>query len=179
MAVLHIGIPENSQKEQYSIAYLSMIAATAGFNFNHSEKDYGVDASVKEVKRREDGRINETGIGLDFQLKATQRWKCSNDNKIIYSLEVKNYNDLLYRKYGGTPLILGLLCLPKKGDFHPSNSSVSLILKHAMFWYTPSRDLEPSSNKKSVTIQIPTGNLLTARALSDLMDLYKQKGGLI
>ena len=177
--MLRIGIPENSQKEQYSIAYLSMIAATAGFNFNHPEKDYGVDASVKEVEKRKNGRISETGIGLDFQLKATQRWKCSNDNKIIYSLEVKNYNDLLDRKYGGTPLILGLLCLPKKGDFHPNNSCVSLILKHAMFWYTPSRDLEPSSNKKSVTIQIPTGNLLTARALSDLMDLYKQKGGLI
>ena len=172
------GIPENQQKERYSLAYLYIISAIAGFGFIRPSEDYGVDALIQDVERKKDGSFRNSGTILEFQLKATQKWKYSKERNIIYSLEVKNYNDLINRRYGGNPLVLGVLCLPKCGNFHPCSSCISLILKHAMYWYIPPGNLSLSNNTQSVNIHIPIKNLLTADALFTLMQDYKQKGGI-
>ncbi len=40
------GIHPNKQKEEYSIAYLTMISAASGFLFERRTQDQGTDASI-------------------------------------------------------------------------------------------------------------------------------------
>ena len=172
-------IPSPNQEECYSRAYLSIVSAMAGFNFNKPDKDYGVDANIRAVGKRINGGVYETSFCIDFQLKATIKWQYTSDNHISYSLRVDNYNDLLQRrKDGGYPLLLGLLCLPRHGNFHPHVFPDFLVLQHAMYWYTPPQGATYSQNSTSTTIYIPKENLLTPKALYDLMQTYQKKGGI-
>lgn len=177
-----MSITENHQKERYSLAYITAIIAKAGYNSSVPEKDYGADVSASEIGERNKPtsgkRLYQTGFSIDFQLKASKIWELQ-EGKIIYDLEVNNYNDLCNRsEEGATPLALALLCLPRKGNFHPHNDHGSLRIKKAMYWYAPFLSSQPTRNTSSVRIEIPTSQILTPIALQTLMKKYKEEGGI-
>ena len=99
-------VTEAHIKEQISSAYAKAIAAQAGVIFReYSSIDYGFDGKFSEVFYDEENkRYSESGFGIDVQIKATTNITSEN-GKLIYDLEVKNYRDLIKTNVG-TPRIL-------------------------------------------------------------------------
>ncbi len=89
-------ITEQHIEEELSRVHVRAMAAYAGLNLSKPELDYGIDGILHEVKRRRDGRRIQTDKCLDFQLKASTRWR-QEGTKIVYALEVKTFNDLVDR----------------------------------------------------------------------------------
>ena len=102
--------------EALSRAYVRAIAGRAGLNLAIREYDYGVDGSFDEVVMRQKRRV-ESGFSLSFQLKASTQWQLDFTH-VIYDLEAKTYNDLVFRHSmrTATPCILILLALPNDSE---------------------------------------------------------------
>jgi hypothetical protein len=75
---------------------------------------------------------NHVGPPLDFQAKSTVNWELA-DDKIVYDLEAKTFNDIVSRTSSETTLILILLCLPKDQSGWHAASSSETILRHCCY----------------------------------------------
>ena len=159
--------------EEISKGYLELIANRNGY-FNSIHRDYGTDLTIRKAKtcplRK---RYLTTGKAIDIQVKAvSERYvRCYDDDSssfVKYSLEVKNYNDLIERaNENGSyiPLILAVFVMPEKKDDWINLNPEALILKKCAFWYQiPVASLQ-SKNSTSVTIEIPKENRIA-------MDFY-------
>ena len=110
---------EEQIKEALSNSYASIIANRNGFRLVKGDLDKGIDFSIKydfvRIMPNGERRESEAPHSCNIQLKATTEKSISiNNNQIIYDLEAKNYNDLIFHKsLGFTPLILILFILPK------------------------------------------------------------------
>ncbi|MGF6539396.1 DUF4365 domain-containing protein [Paraburkholderia youngii] len=153
------------QKEQFNKAYVRAIAAQAGFNPSELEVD---DDSV-------DFELSGRGFGgtirnpkVQFQLKCTSQDFISGD-VIKYPLPRKNYDDLR-----GTDLVcpryLAVLLVPEDPTYWVEHHAEHMRLQNACF-YVSLRDLPPTSNSTSVTVDIPLTQRLTTDSLRNIMTL--------
>jgi len=107
---------EEHIKDRLSLSYARAVAARAGYLCTVDELDFGTDGTFKEIgsyniTRK---RYNNTGLCIDFQLKASENIKFE-EKCLVYDLESDNYNDLV-RVDIGTPRILLLYALPCERD---------------------------------------------------------------
>lgn len=130
--------------------------------------DYGVDGTLRAVKKLPSRRLVESGASVEFQLKSTINWEVDGTS-IAYDLEAKTYNDLVTRGPFHPPLILILLCLPKERDDWIAASREHLTLKHCCYWALITG--EPTDNKRSKRISIPQDNLLDPNAISRVIQI--------
>ena len=173
-------ITEQHTCEALSRAHLLTVAARAGANLEcrpamgDREFDYGVDGTFHSIQII-GGRRAESGFALDFQLKASTRWRSKKDG-IVYDLEAAAYNDLARRAAatGSTPIILLLLCLPEDRQQWVTVSDKELILRKCCYWHVISG--ETSENVSRVRITIPREQLLTPEALGSLIDRVTNGG---
>lgn len=162
-------ITEQHRKEGLSRAFIQAIAAKAGMtvSINAASHDYGIDGQFHKVSTL-GKKLKETGINLDFQLKATTDFSIQ-EKSVQYSLDSSTYNMLSQRSHPRvTPAILILLCLPKDPREWFQISEKSLVLKNCCYWTRINSGT--TSNTASVTIQIPTNNFLSPESLMLLMD---------
>src|SRR5262245_7998967 len=103
-------LTRSHRQEALSKAYVRAVAAKAGVICSEPEQDYGIDMCLRAVRMRGD-RHADAGGQVDLQLKSTTRAAVEAD-KIVYDLEMKNYDDL---RQGGVncPRILVVLVLPE------------------------------------------------------------------
>jgi len=162
---------EQHIKEQISKAYTKVVAAKAGIIYrDFGEMDYGMDGSFSDVEYS-NGRYSESGFGIQFQLKATAHIT-PKDGRLIYDLEVKNYNDLIKNDVG-MPRILILYVMPKdKSEWLIINSEYT-ILKKCAWWYSL-KGSKITKNKNRVRIYIPDNQILTVQELKRLMNCVKE-----
>jgi hypothetical protein len=152
------AISSQDVEELLSEALLTAIAARAGFVTSKPSLDRkGVDLTVE-------------GAGgycpkIDVQLKASVGLTIANGT-IKYSLKKRNYE--LLRRPTQTPRMLVLMRLPKLKGAWLSASTRLLSIRHCAYWMCL-EGMPPSKNSATVTISIPTKNLLTVKALNDLM----------
>jgi hypothetical protein len=157
--------------ESLSRAYVRAIAGRAGLNLAVREYDYGVDGSFDEVVVRQNRRV-ESGFSLSFQLKASTQWQL-NDDRVVYDLEVKTYNDLILRRSmrTATPCILILLALPSDSMQWLICEETQLRLQGTCYWEYLSGSL--SENRQSVRIRIPRSQRLNPESLLTLIENVK------
>jgi hypothetical protein len=157
--------------ESLSRAYVRAIAGRAGLNLAVREYDYGVDGSFDEVVVRQNRRV-ESGFSLSFQLKASTQWQL-NDDRVVYDLDVKTYNDLILRRSmrTATPCILILLALPSDSMQWLICEETQLRLQGTCYWEYLSGSL--SENRQSVRIRIPRSQRLNPESLLTLIENVK------
>lgn len=160
-------------QEQMSKSYVGAIAAMSGLICSTPEIDDGVDGTFRNVRlvlgegQNRKSRYRDTGHAIDYQLKATTNLGIV-DNEVVYSLEVKNYNDLV-DKCVGTPRILILYYMPKdRNDWIKVNGYESNMRYGA--WWCSLHGEQVSENKQKVTIRFPETQRLTPKSLRFLMD---------
>ena len=149
---------------------MQAVAAYSGIAFDKINFDYGMDAQLKDIICDNNG-FRESGYNIDVQLKSTSNFIIKN-NKIVYDLESKNYNDLVLENVI-TPRILVLLLLPKQKSDWLDVSEEFLLLKKSAFWCSLKGN-KKTENKQKKRIQIPTCNILTPDNLKELMAKIKR-----
>ncbi|MEF9406875.1 hypothetical protein B7R77_04210 [Ralstonia solanacearum K60] len=164
--------PGAIQKEQFNIAYVHAIAAQAGFNPGKLEVD---DDSIDlELSARGFvGIVRNPRVQL--QLKCTSQDLVSGD-VIKFPLSRKNYDDLR-----GTDVIcpryLAVLVVPEKPaewlNHHPGHMAL-----HNACYYLSLRDHPSSTNKTTVTVDVPLSQRLTTESLIQLMTAASNQGSL-
>jgi hypothetical protein len=166
--------PKQSKEECLSEAFVHAIASYAGLTVLWREKDFGIDGSFKKVIHHGE-RYIESGVPLDFQLKATINWQ-SEENDIVYDMEAKTYNDFIYwQANSSSPVRLILLCLPSD-ELHWLNAEPEqLLLKHCCYYSSITGD--PTENAQTIRIRIPRKNVLTPSSLSALIESIQ--GGVV
>ncbi len=166
-----MAITVQHKKEALGQAYVRAVIAKAGYNFGKSEFDYCFDGTIKDVIDR-GGRYFENGFGLNFQLKSS----CDvvfQDGKVIYDLECKNYNDLVFEKTM-LPKILVLFVLPVE-ELDWLNVSPEYLTMKKCAWWCSLEGLPPTENTSTKRISIPDDQVFSPEALIALME--KVKGG--
>ena len=161
-------LTENHSKEGLSRAYVQAVGAKAGaiVSINERGYDYGIDGSFHEVSII-GGQRMESGMTLDFQLKATSHVD-RREGLIYYQLDARTVNLLASRlqKPHTTPAILILFCLPTQSGEWLQISEEELILRNCCYWSSIS---SLTINSHSATVQIPRCQLFTPDKLKTLL----------
>ncbi len=160
-------------QEKLCFAHIYALAGVAGVNHTTSAHDYGVDGQFTEVKLRPNGGKTNSGYPLDFQAKASIDWELK-DDRIVYDLEAKTYDDMVTREPSETTLMLILLCLLKtQAEWHMMTEDAT-TLRRCCYWHIepPGPPCGKSSTKR---IYIPTNQLLTPDMLRQLLAGERQR----
>ncbi len=162
-------LTEEHSKEGLSRAYIQAVGAIAGVIVSLGDRghDYGIDGSFHQVSVLEGSRV-ESGITLDFQLKATTRVRVQEDF-IQYQLDSNTTNFLASRvkRPRVTPVILIILSLPPQPEEWLQLSERELVLKNCCYW---TRVSSFTSNLYTATQRIPRNQLLTPEKVSSLLE---------
>ena len=105
---------------------------------------------------------------LDLQLKATTIFPENQEDSLPFRLSIKNYNDL--RGETQTPRLLVIVDLPEDNEQWMSVTDQELRLRRRAFWLSLQHGYGEEVNNKTVTIRIPTQNVLNVETLQDLME---------
>jgi len=163
-------LTRNQRQEALCRAYMQAVAAKCGLGWSRADQDYGFYLCLHDIITVEQRRA-ESGHKLDIQAKSTTL-AGTHGPFIRYDLEVKNYNDLqLVTK--GTPRILVVLVLPSAEADWISQTEKELVLQHCAYWFSL-KGREPTSNRRTVRLQIPRANMFSVEALRVIMDRIRR-----
>lgn len=168
---------EEHIKEQLSDRFIGILAVNNGFIFEKNTYDSGIDFQLKKTITY---KIQNGGLRhsfdpkyIDIQLKSTTEKSIVYENEIIkYDLEVKTYNDLIYRLNECTPLVLILFILPCNKDQWVEINESEIKLRKNAYWYVPPKESEMSDNTSRIRIDIPKSNLLKRDCFSTLYEYF-------
>lgn len=154
----------NRKKERISLAYISAIAARAGFDLVEPRVDTD---SIDGILISQAGRRPR----IEFQAKATAR-AVVGAGAITFPLPVKNYDEL--RADVIIPRLLILVVLPQREEDWLTHSEDALILRHCGYWLSLAG--EPEREKTTtVTVKIPRDQRFDPEALQVLMNQASQR----
>lgn len=158
------GVTLNDQKAQFSIAYVKVVAAAAGFNINGIPQvdDDSVDltlcaSGVRGLSRRPK---------LDLQLKCSSSLQFVGDN-LTFPLSRKNYDDMSALTI--CPRYLVVLGVPEEIDDWLEWSPDRLCLRTSAYWARVEARPALKADQQSVTVHLPRGQRLDCRQLTLLM----------
>lgn len=159
-------------KEDLSKYYLQSIISICGYTNSIDNHDYGMDIRINDNEYNKKSKTYDlTGFGIDVQLKSSIVYSV-NEDRIIYDLRVKNYNDLV-KTNCGSPRILALYCLPSNKKDWVYSDDKKLILNGSMYWCSL-KGLPTSKNKETQRVCIPKNQLLNERTLKMLMNKVRE-----
>lgn len=169
-------------KEQLSRKYLETVASIGGYIIEGGNMDFGVDLTLQAPKIRYENnrqRYTSSGYRIDIQLKATTtRYVYSSNDNLKYDLETKNFNDMIYRNIersvnpNAPPLVLILFVLPNNPDRWITIKKNKMVFRKAAYWFYPSINQLPSTNKYKERIQIPKAQQLDLDTFPNLFTRF-------
>ncbi|MEW6496995.1 MAG: DUF4365 domain-containing protein [Cyanobacteriota bacterium] len=155
----------NTQKEEFSDAYIQAIASASGYAFQRATTpldQVGIDATITGI-----GAQGSMGFPqLYVQVKCTSR-DVLEENRIRYPLKIKNYEELR-NNYQYPPLILVVVLVSENVNEWLRQSEEELCLRRCGYWVSLRGEPE-TRNKETVTVYLPRKNVFTANALKTLM----------
>jgi len=147
------------QKEALSRTYVRAVAARAGYvTTDHDFDRDGIDLGIKAG-----GKMRPA---LDLQLKATENLGNPKGEFYHFPLKSGNYDKL--RIDTQTPRILVVLDLPKDESKWMTITPDCLVMRRRAYWLNL-RGCEETSNRSTITVQIPRDNLFHVDSLRYLM----------
>lgn len=149
----------NDRKERFSLAYISAVAAHAGYKFLESglpDKD-SIDGYLIAQKGR------RPIIG--FQAKATGR-DVLVETHVAYPLSLKNYDDL--RADTQAPRLLIVVVLPESEADWIAQTEDELRLRGCGYWISLAGRSE-SDTTTTVTVHLPRTQVFSSEQLRALM----------
>lgn len=150
---------ENDRKERFSLAYISAVAAHAGFLV--TEPDGPDKVSVDGLIMSDEDRQPI----VRFQAKATTR-NVGRGADISFPLPVKNYNDLRADLFG--PRLLFVVFLPTDNAEWLAHSEEELRMRHCGYWVSLSGQSD-TTNRRTVSVRIPRSQVFDTAQLREIM----------
>ena len=156
----------NTQKEQFSIAYVRALAAVAGVKVDrHEVDDDSVDVLLSRAGKRSPHLSLQLKCSSDIELKPTD---------FSFRLKLKNYEDL--RRPTMVPRILAVLHVPEQVANWMAEDPDHVLLRHRAYWLSLLGMAEVKATakddwqEKRITVRLPQVNLLTSKELVRMMD---------
>lgn len=154
--------------EDMSEAYLRALCAANGYSIAKVEHDNdGLDIAVRCKENAADDSIL-VSTEVEIQLKSSYaRIRTLKDGTISYDLDVKNYKWLI-QKNRMLPLILVVFHMPNDENLWLEQTIDWLKIKKCAYWISL-KGKPDTNNEGTITVHIPSGNLLTKDSLKEIM----------
>ncbi len=167
-----LKLHKSLQQEEFSIAYVHAIAATAGFGVEYTRVD--IDSVDLVIKQYGDSQLESYPFYdvLNVQLKCTSQQQFFKNDHIAYPLKIKNYNDL--RRQTANPYILIVVHVPEDSQDWLRHSEKELVLRYCAYWVSlKDKPAVPATGSKdqTITVHIPLKNQLTVTELQRIIIL--------
>ena len=160
-----------NKEAELSYAYLYAVCSKAGFSCKQGDRHDDADGIDAIITYR--GEISNTylkNISLNVQLKATIKKPVEKEGYLSYFLQGVTRYDKLRTKDSPYYKVLVVLFLPENPDEWLYISADELIIKKAAYWINLYG--QPAVNTTAgTTIYIPTTNILTPQALTNLVQM--------
>lgn len=156
-------LPISTRQEEFSLAFLHAITASAGYSFEYTRVD--MDAIDVNIMQRIDGEQIPHFEMLRVQIKCTYSHR-PNNGFISYPLKVDAYNKL--RQRCTNPRILMVVYVPESIDSWIQINTDCLTLYHSAYWLSL-LNYPVTNNQETVTVKVPTSQKLTSVELSRIM----------
>jgi len=158
---------QNKQKELFQIAFIQALIAQAGIKHGiQNVDDDSIDITLKGYGEAGKGMINPV---IDVQLKCTAQ-DLRHGNVIKFNLKIKNYNELR-ETWVSSPRYLFVLEIPtdpKRWIRHTKSNQ--MLLSYSCYWVSIT-GMPETTNKHSVTIDVPLTQKVTQASLKHLLKL--------
>lgn len=163
---------ESERKNQLSVAFLSMVAARAGFVVLEWKADYdGVDVTLRSSV----DYGHRYGADLDLQLKCTSSRSRQHPETVSYPLDRAVYEKLSHPKRFALGA-LAVLVVPEDINIWLDQTEERLLTKACMY-FSPATEWDPiSSDAASKTVHCRRSDLLTVDALATLLHSSSRMG---
>ena len=162
-----LSININTQKEEFSYAYIRAVASVAGYAVE--QKLRAMDNAGVDVTIEVPGEIGEILFPkFDAQVKCTSSQSVLHNDYIKFPLEVKNYNKLRHEK-PLTPQLLIVVLVPTDINGWINISEDKTLMKKCGYWISL-KGRPKTNNNTTITIDIPRINLFTPSALLSIMN---------
>jgi hypothetical protein len=154
-----LAVDDNDRKERFSLAYISAVAAHAGYlvvEASGPDKD-SVDGFLV-------GDMDQRPI-IGFQAKATSR-SVLRGSHLTFRLAVKNYEDLRVRTLWSRLLIV--VAMPQDDTDWLVHSEEELRMRRCGYWLSLAGE-PPTTNRNTVSVRIPRTQMFDTAQLQALM----------
>jgi len=168
------GAPETALKEEFSNAVVELFSAVRGYTIMSPPQDFdSIDFIIQRVKhlKSETCKVVDPTVGI--QLKATSHAKIAG-GYLSYPLPRKNYDDLRLVNVM-VPRLLVVVTMPET-THDLITCTQDKITTTATAYYFSLKGMEESENKRTITIKIPTTNILTPDKLDEIMHTIANGG---
>ncbi len=159
----------NQYQENYSIAFMSVLASVAGFDLQISTRSVdnsGVDGTIRSCS------INP-GVhrepALDVQIKGCRQQDLLKERHLAYQLPCKDYRKLIKRHY--LTRLLAVVLVPRDlNEYLTEIPGTSVLMMGSAYWacYTGEPD-KTSADQDKVTVHLPRTQILTVESLTEIM----------
>jgi hypothetical protein len=163
----------NKQKEEFSKAFIRVLAAHAGYKVTEvTVDDDSIDLRIQGYLENGMRRVPE----LDVQLKCTADDKYADKPEIIFDLKQKNYNDLCDTRKHSVPRLLFVVVVPNDLSNWTQYADGELLMHYSAYWHTLFGQKPIYKTRQRICIL--RTNVLNSDALKAIMNQIGFHGGL-
>lgn len=166
------GLVLSARQEQFSLAFVRMVAAAAGCSIKSHETDYdGVDITIAASAEYEQFYCPE----FELQVKCTTQHRLLATEHMAWSLTRDRFTKLAHPKRF-TPALLGVLLIPEDSERLLDLSEAGLTTNSRMYWQHARELGDIEDGKSSKTVHLPRSNLFDVDGLRGIMQTIGEGG---
>ncbi|MFJ8965003.1 DUF4365 domain-containing protein [Lentzea sp. NPDC102401] len=166
------GLPMTARQEQFSLAFVRMIAAAAGCSIKSHETDYdGVDITIASSTEYETYYCPQ----FELQLKCTTQHDRLRDAHFTWKMERDPFLKLTHGKRYNEAF-LGVLVVPRDDEPLVRLNEEGLLSSSRMYWEHARLLGDISDGATSKTVHLPRTNLFDVESLQSTMQRVGEGG---
>lgn len=166
-------LPLNEKKQQFSLAFVHMVAAAAGCSIKSHSTDYdGVDITIASSAEYQTFYCPQ----FELQLKCTSEHGIVRQDAVAWRMDAGRFRRLTNpKRYCAA--YLGVLIVPSDPGNWLDQDESRLITQSRMYWQRAADLGEIEDDAGTKTVYLPKGNLFDVEQLRGIMETIGDGGG--
>jgi hypothetical protein len=159
------SLPLSAMKEQFSLAYVQMVASAAGFSIKTHSTDYdGVDVTIFSSAEY----ATYYGPQFELQVKCTSQSNVVREQSVAWQMQARPFRKLTCTKRY-IPCYLGILVVPGDPETWLEQDQERLLTRSRMYWQEALLLGEIDDDAESKTVYLPLSHLFDVPQLRGIM----------
>lgn len=158
-------LPMTTKKEQFSLAYVHMVASAAGCSIKDHRTDLdGVDITLASSAEYEVFYCPQ----FELQLKCTSQRRVLSEEHVTWQMKAGPFRRLTHPKRH-IPAFLGILFVPRESDGWLDQDEERLLIDSRMYWEAAQNLGSIEEAQESKIVHLPRCNLFDVEQLVGIM----------